>query len=264
MSRSTYWAVISTTGDEYLNGTTVYRYTTAVSSASEIAPVINITFSIASFDYLFASQFVDYDWITLVGQMGGAAALASASHMVIMAIFAKLRKYYYRYILHQEIDDEGEEKAVLPESIAVVDEGEVATPATVKGGGRGGSIIGGPPTPGGSSIYETASMIGADGSKQFDKKKLKKRSVKRYSVVVIPQRQTRSGVPASFIPAGIPRMSVPPPPQHHHQSHPARPHDLTGERAPFLGYHYGEEDSDDENEGEDRIDPRNIQYRKGK
>jgi len=247
VAKSSYWAVVSSTGDEYLNGTTVYRFTTAVSSATELQPVVNITFSIASFDYLFASQFVDYDWVTLVGQLGGAAALASASHMVIMALFAKMRKYYYRHILGQEIDDEGEEKAELPESIAVVGEGEDANAGAAGAFAKGGSGV--IPSAPGSAVYGSLGSFGviAGGSTVFGKdgkKKIKKRSVKRYSVVVVPHPLRHT-------------MMVPPPPRGQRTGSAAIPPELH-DRTPFLGYHYGEDDSSSDDEHKTPADPRRL------
>lgn len=274
MAKSTYWAVISMTGDEYLNGTTTYRFTTSVSSATELSPVVNITFSIASFDYLFASQFVDYDWVTLVGQLGGAAALASASHMVIMAIFAKLRKYYYRYVLGQDIDDEGEEKTELPEELEVVAEEE--THANAKGVGVGGVVTATGATGGdsggshqGSAVYGSqgsfatinggSAVFGNNSSHNYHpdalhKKRVKKMSVKRYSVVVVPQQLRQRAT--AIIPAG------PPPRGRGASGVPAMIPPELPDRTPFLGYQYGPADDDSSSDEEDRKpDPRSLRDR---
>ncbi|ELR13370.1 uncharacterized protein ACA1_241370 [Acanthamoeba castellanii str. Neff] len=89
---TSYWAVLTQEQDNYLNGASAVSFDASTSSSVAGDVPQNgmvITFSYSSFAVSSNSQVVSYDWLTLVGTLGGAAAFACAMHEIAMLIYSK-------------------------------------------------------------------------------------------------------------------------------------------------------------------------------
>lgn len=87
-----YWTVLTQEEDVYLSGPsaiTFYPSTSSSSASSTTIGSVLITFSYSSFAVGCYSQVVTYDWLSLVGVLGGAAAFCCAVHEIVMFMFSK-------------------------------------------------------------------------------------------------------------------------------------------------------------------------------
>ncbi|ELR12462.1 uncharacterized protein ACA1_329850 [Acanthamoeba castellanii str. Neff] len=87
-----YWTVLTQEEDVYLSGPSAIAFYPSTSSSSASSTTIGsvlITFSYSSFAVGCYSQVVTYDWLSLVGVLGGAAAFCCAVHEIVMFMFSK-------------------------------------------------------------------------------------------------------------------------------------------------------------------------------
>lgn len=59
---------------------------------------LSITFSYGGFDVSQSTEYVYFDWLSLLGVLGGACSLAMAAHLLSMILFDRVILRLYRWI----------------------------------------------------------------------------------------------------------------------------------------------------------------------
>jgi len=90
-----YYAALTLEKFEYLDGSITSSYSSSISSFGTVvlsSNRITITFAYSSFNINKSSEFVSYDWPTLIGTLGGAAAFLITVHQLVMLIYQKSKR----------------------------------------------------------------------------------------------------------------------------------------------------------------------------
>lgn len=85
--------------DVYLNGRVVDNYDVSVSSTrGSVGEEFSATFSFSSFDISQSTEYVYFDWLSLLGVLGGASSLAMAGHLLSMLLYEKVLYKIYEWV----------------------------------------------------------------------------------------------------------------------------------------------------------------------
>jgi len=101
MPGNAYWGVVQKSQDLYLNGDVVDSFQVSVSSTAnpeDNKGDLSITLSFGSFDVSQSTEYVYFDWLSLLGVLGGAASLAMAGHLLSMLFYEKALVRLYKWI----------------------------------------------------------------------------------------------------------------------------------------------------------------------
>jgi len=104
MPGNAFWGVLQKSQDLYMDGKTSDSYQVSVSSTriSEDNSALSATFSFASFDVSQSMEYVYFDWLSLLGVLGGASSLGMALHLLLMLAYEKLALRLYRRIFKKQ------------------------------------------------------------------------------------------------------------------------------------------------------------------